>query len=522
MMKSNETNMRKHQIHPFILISLVGMGAFILLFGVTIYGPGVSPDSTVYIETANNLVAGKGFYAGGQPLTHYPPGYPLLLALSNLARADMLATGRLLHALLFAINAMLITTAAYTLTKRHRLLVASCTAILFLSSAPILSVHAMAWSESPFIMFSFAGLFLLALYVANSFFPLLIAASVLLGFATVTRYIGIVLFLPLTLGLLAFNQKPITHRIRDFLVAVTVMCIPIGSWLLRNLFVAGSITNRNFTIHLISLQHFEDLVNTLFDFVLPLPISIWIESLFLVLLSTLFIAALKLFYRKYQEEKIIEPAGIAFVSLNVIFIFSYLAFLFISISFFDAHTPLDNRILLPVFIPLVVVTVIIISSLLSGWQKPIIRLGLFFFLSLVVGLNGFYVVYESLNIHNNGLGYTSRLWRDSVTVTAVNTLDTTVTIYSNGPDVLGFWTRKNTVMIPSHFSPTTLEINEDYETQLQVMCIELNKSDATVVYLHNINREYLPSWEELESKCKIAPANSLEDGKIYGIVSQKN
>jgi hypothetical protein len=183
---------------------------------------------------------------------------------------------------------------------------------------------------------------------------------------------------------------------------------------------------------------------------------------------------------------------------------------------------LDNRILLPVFIPLVVVTVIIISSLLSGWQKPIIRLGLFFFLSLVVGLNGFYVVYESLNIHNNGLGYTSRLWRDSVTVTAVNTLDTTVTIYSNGPDVLGFWTRKNTVMIPSHFSPTTLEINEDYETQLQVMCIELNKSDATVVYLHNINREYLPSWEELESKCKIAPANSLEDGKIYGIVSQKN
>ena len=45
------------------------------------HGPGLSPDSAVYLSTADALSHGRGFRAyGGVPLTDFPPGYPLALA----------------------------------------------------------------------------------------------------------------------------------------------------------------------------------------------------------------------------------------------------------------------------------------------------------------------------------------------------------------------------------------------------------------------------------------------------------
>src|SRR5438105_674402 len=44
------------------------------------YGDGVSPDSAHYIGAARSLAAGQGLRFNGEPFSHWPPLYTLILA----------------------------------------------------------------------------------------------------------------------------------------------------------------------------------------------------------------------------------------------------------------------------------------------------------------------------------------------------------------------------------------------------------------------------------------------------------
>lgn len=101
-----------------VYIGLVGILASALMFWTTAHGPGVSPDSTVYIATAKSLLAGKGFYSGGRAMTHFAPVYPLLLAAAGAFDNNILHASRLLGAFFFGVNAVLIAFAIYMCTER--------------------------------------------------------------------------------------------------------------------------------------------------------------------------------------------------------------------------------------------------------------------------------------------------------------------------------------------------------------------------------------------------------------------
>jgi hypothetical protein len=505
----------KLDIQATILILTGGLIAFIWLFLITTRGPGVSPDSTVYVETADNLIAGKGFYASGEPLTHYPSLYPLLLAMAKIAIPDTLLAGRWLHAFLFAINVMLVATAAYIFTKQRSLLPIGGAIILFLASTPVLITHTMAWSESPFITFSLAGLILLALYISKPRLSLLLISSLLLGFAIATRYVGLVLLCPLLFGILILNQKPFREKIHHVILAMVVALTPVGLWLLRNTLVAESATNRQLTPHLVEWRHLADLVNTLSDFVLPLPVPSWIKTIHVTFLLLLFAVILRQFYRAHRSEKRIESGNAAFVSLNLVYILSYIAFLLASISFFDAHTPLDSRLLLPVYISLILIAVLVVSSLVSKWQRPISRLSLFFFFSLIVVLNGAYAIREAGSIQQNGFGYTSQMWQDSAILDSVTSLDSEIKIYSNGVDVIRFLTGRESQRLPYLYFTATLLPNSDYVTQITAICNEVREAKAVIVYFDNIQRSQYPTREALASQCHGISAQELSDGVIF-------
>lgn len=107
------------------------------------------------------------------------------------------------------------------------------------------------------------------------------------------------------------------------------------------------------------------------------------------------------------------------------------------------------------------------------------------------------------------------MWRNSATITAVNALDAEIKIYSNGPDALRFLTKKEATMIPYRIFPWTLEMNRDYETQLQAMCREIELGEAIAVYFYNTSRLFLLSQEDFESKCDGVVIKRFEDGVVY-------
>ena len=77
--------MRKTGYALIAILVLALTGSLVLAFATT-WGIGISPDSTIYIKAARGLLAGKGFYlisldGEWSPMTHFPPFFPLLLAL---------------------------------------------------------------------------------------------------------------------------------------------------------------------------------------------------------------------------------------------------------------------------------------------------------------------------------------------------------------------------------------------------------------------------------------------------------
>lgn len=59
-----------------LLFIVMIIGSAVLLLWVTDNGIGLTTDLTIYLTTANSLIAGRGFNAFGEPMTHYPPIYP--------------------------------------------------------------------------------------------------------------------------------------------------------------------------------------------------------------------------------------------------------------------------------------------------------------------------------------------------------------------------------------------------------------------------------------------------------------
>lgn len=147
-----------------VALVLAGAIASALLYFSMPLGPGVSPDSTIYIGTAKSLIAGDGFWVRGEPMTHYPPAYPLLLAAISPLNSDMLQSARILHALLYAANLMLFGLSIYICTKGSRTATA-CAILVFLTSKSFFSTHSMAWSEAPFLTFALICMICVSLYL---------------------------------------------------------------------------------------------------------------------------------------------------------------------------------------------------------------------------------------------------------------------------------------------------------------------------------------------------------------------
>jgi len=509
-----------------MLLVLAGAGASLLMLWITTtYGLGISPDSLVYIETAKSVLAGHGFFAGGldvvntrrgTPMTHFPPAYPLLLAVAGLcADGDVLQGGRLLHALLFGVNSVLIGMAVHRCTQGGWV-TAGCAILPFLASSPNLFAHAMAWSEAPFLTFALAGFILLALHIQRAHVGLLLAASVALGLATATRYVGMTLLPPLAVGLLLVGNRPLRRRLMDILLATTVACLPLGVWLIRNVMLAHTSTNRTVAFHPIGADHVKGVMLTMHDFMLAVSIPNWMKALHLLGAIGLLLLAFAILHRTNNLRLNAGAVRIILPLLCILFALTYIAVLLITVSFFDALTPLDARLLLPVFVCLIVVAVSLAWSVSQALKKPLVWWSFLVFVVLCSSINAGHTVALASNVHMNGMGYTSRNWQDSPTIAWVKSVRAAVTLYSNGADVMHFQIARDVMMIPNYLDPMTGRPNPAYHEQWQRLCNECAAGKALIVYLDHIRREYLPTPEHLTSTCNLSVVHRADDGTVYG------
>lgn len=506
------------------LIGFMGILAAIFMYWITAQGPGVSPDSVVYIEVARNLLDGKGFFAGGEAMTHYPPLFPLILALIGyFTGGDVLDAAHLLVAFLFGINFILFSLAVQMCT-RYSLVAVFCTFFLFFFSTAIISIHEMVWSEAPFITFSMMGLLLIAYHLNCPKFYWLFLASFLLALATVTRYVGIALFPTIALAYLLLDTRDLKRRLVEFVALCVIGLLPLLLWVIRNILIAQSATNRSFSVHFFNADHAKNLIVYLYDFLLPIPISEWIKGLHIGLFAIIFYLAARYIYIYSYHHKKKLPLHITALSILMIYNVIYIFFLVISISFFDAHTPMDYRILLPFLLVMAVVIVGVFKSLSEIMSERSIWYGCLFFLFFSFTINAIPAISTAINMHHNGNGYTARYWRESAALAYLSSLPKSVKIYSNGPDIIHFLVRREAIMVPVKIFTGTRQENKNYGEQIKKVIQECEKEDSLIAYLYPFAwRWYLPSQEEIESMLGgDAEVIKFEDGIIYRFSKEKN
>ena len=473
-------------LFPICLILLALLGMF-FLWQSTPYGLGLVNDSAAYVEGAENLLAGKGYVrtsGGGElkPITHFPPLFSLLLAAFSLTGLELLPAARLLVTLLFGITILLTGLCVYQISRS--LVFALLGALLLATSDVFLGAHAMLLSEPLFLALMLGTFLALEKGLERPAWAWLAGAGFLLSLATLTRYAGLSLALTAGLAILLVRWS----RPWKALLALLAGAAPLPlAWLLYSRLTAGTeaVGNRLVVWHPPALQTLFEAAKNLLTWLAPddllaaAPFFGRLLSLFSLLLLPGLLAWL-IGWALRRNGATRRTGGLAWaLALQVLV---YLGFLVVSLTLFDASTPLNERILSPAYL---VMLVLFAGGLGWGWSwlrqrktswRWAIPVAALFFASFSV-VDG---VAALRQLSSDGLGFAHSGWQESAAIQAVRDLPP-VTLYSNKPTAIYLLTGRSAYITPTPSDAVTGLERVDFEADLAEMQQRVLAGDAVVV-----------------------------------------
>ena len=500
------------------------LGSLKLAYATT-EGVGISPDSTIYLGGAKNL-HDKGQFDHpytDEPITHFPPLYSSILALISSLGLNSATTARLINLLIYFLTYILAAIIIFDITDRsiNATLLGS---LVIISANDMLWVHLWAWTEPIFILLGFSGLYALSKAIDFARFSWLFFSAVLVGLTLITRYAGIAFFISCIVSIGLFYSKKNKDKLKAILMFSIISLIPILFWILRNYFLSETATDREFQLHFITRDQLFQAAETVKGWFITYPVpdrvaSITIDSVFLSLSIILIVlVSVSIFTNKGKSQ-----SGKKFPVLGLIlfiFFFAYFGFIIFSISFMDAYTPLNSRILVPAYFAIIPVIILILKRFSerlapSKYAIKIFSTSIILLVSFIVFLNMIDQLSWVSKIHQIGLGYNNRIWKTSESVKFIASLPEDIHIISNAPDALYYLTGRSTIPIPSKFNPSTQQDNPDYYQDLESIQEIFVSQKARLVIFNNIYRDHLPTEEELLDRFHIVKTKTLSDGNLY-------
>lgn len=521
----------KHRLGFSIALGiLAGLTAAIVLASAR-GGAGIVPDSVIYLQAADHLRHGQGLTVPTwqadpptSPLTHFPPLLPLVLAALELAGLGGTAAAILINAVCLAGSAVLLALLVRRATGLNWLGLLAGT---FLAVSPrLLDVHVSVLSEPLFLSLALLALWLLAGYLDRPRPALLGLLAVAAALSVLARYVGVVVIAAVGLALLIWNGRSWKRRLADGFAFGLLACLPLAVWFVRNKLVAGSAANRQATFHPVEVQKLLDGLENMGRWFMPPFVPPLGRAAFVVALVLVGAAAALLLRRPAadQPSSAQSPAAAAppanlrrTIWLLLLFSAAYAGFLLLSISFLDAHTPLDNRILSPLLPALIGLLACLVAALPQvtrwRWLLP----------ALALALLGLAVIQArqlsaELRARDDAEGFASRSWVHGELIEAVRRIaPASRPLYSNWPDAIFHATGRAAYMFPQKLNPYSRLPRPQYEQELAEMERAV-RNGAWVVHFNEPGRTYLPDRRELRDRLRLRPVIQGRQGVIYGLV----
>lgn len=407
-------------------------------------GVGWSWDSTDYVAVATNIANNRGLLdVTGLPMTVRPPGLSILIAVG----ISVGLSANLFLSLLNASCALIVVALTFMLLKRalnNRAITIAATAFVAFSPA-LLWQYSMAWSEPPFL-----AVLLVAMYVSvqkmsytkAALMPLLMAALFFI------RYVGPVFAVALTITSFFINRKQLGF-IRSAAVnsvGFLISFIPCWLWLLRNQRIDGTLTGARAPGGGSLIDPLKTLTGTLGTWVLAKPFEggiymSWADYpasakfagvAFLIIFSCLsIIIAIKKFKAINHADSDRQNADVLILSATVSIL--YICFSAYRFVHFELG-PLDNRMLIPIYVPIIILVAIAVERIISH-QKHIRLITGVGFIALF-GLHLTSVTRDALVFGTDGRHWSGKGFQELPIHEFVKTLPAKSLLLSNQPQQL--------------------------------------------------------------------------------------
>jgi hypothetical protein len=470
-----------------------------------------------YLSAAGNLLDGAGLLAvdsdgGLEPMTHLAPLFPAILAAAGAIGVEPAAAARGLNAALLGANAVLVGLLVRRLSGAA--LPALAGAALFLLSTDAIAAHAYALSEPVFLLLALSALLLAARHLETGRLPPLAAAGAAAGFSFLARYPGAFVAAGAAAGVWLAARARGRAASRPAILLAAVAAVPAGAWMLRNSLAAGTAVHRSLAFHPPGREHLDQTARTISGWVLPLAIPREARLLAAAAVAAAF-AALWIRDGRALRRGPAPPAARDVRILLGAFTAAYAGLLVVSITFVDAATPLEPRILLPLFAALLVTATGSLGRAAGSARGGAARKAIPAGAAIVLGL--FYLARGAAWVTDaraEGLGYASERWRTSSLVEAVRRLPEVAGVHTNAPEAVHWLTGRIPSGLPARIDRFTLRPDPAYERRMDELRGALAREGGYVVHVEGLRRDHLPPEEELVRRLGLALVERHPDGVI--------
>ncbi|HLE23519.1 MAG TPA: hypothetical protein VI701_04350 [Anaerolineales bacterium] len=464
-------------------IALVGIAA---LKRATPYGLGLTNDSAAYVGGARALLDGQGFTrtnAAGQilPIVHFPPVFSIVIAAASAFGLEMLTVTRALVLVLFGASSLLFAALCFQLTRAWGW--ALLGAGLFVSSGAMLGVYSFALSEPLYLILTLAAFVCLGEFFHGGRRVWLIVGAGAAGAAVLTRYVGVSLVLAAGMAV-GIGSPTRANRKDDLALFSSVALAPWLAWSARNLLTAGTTSNRVLVWHppdgewlIAGLASFAAWLIPSIDPARPLEPQGALALLSWVLLAG---PAVWLGARLARGVRTPSPRE-ALARMLALFTLVYLVGLIVSISLFDASTPLDVRVLSPIVLADLALAVAGLNQVARS-TRPVLRWMAIGAGVAALAFSARHAADEVDRLQLDGQGFASLSWRNSRALEAVRELPIEILLYSNRPAALLLLLDRPSFIAPTPTDPSTLLPRQGYLEDLLQMQRRIYAGEAVLAF----------------------------------------
>jgi 4-amino-4-deoxy-L-arabinose transferase-like glycosyltransferase len=424
--------------------ALVVTGMFIVWYS-TVWGAGLISDSFQYTASARNFAVGNGFtipYGDGElePMTKYPPMFPILLAAFELVGIKALLGARIANIILFGINIILVFVCTQRLTRSNSF--ALLISLLFSVSFVMVEVHSWALSEPLYICLGLIAFLVGERYFETRSWRWLMFLGLVVACAFLTRYVGFSLVVACA-AIIFFLEGSLWKRFAETLLFGILSVLPTAIWTARGYLLTRTLNDRLVGFHPLTNNNYANAIDTIFGWFLPAFFLEGKEKLLLILCAVIFIGAIVLlrFNRGVLQEFLNKPVSqLRTIALHVIYTFIFGIMIIVSKTWVDPDIGMSNRILSPMSVSLLILSGVLLQFLWETFKKA-----RFVVVAICVWLIAYYGVSTMITIqpfHNNGIGIARKGWYHSEVIQSLQSYSQ-YSIYTNSNSSLYLWTGRS-------------------------------------------------------------------------------